>query len=592
MNFNLRKTTIPVVLMAAAFGMATVRTGAGDIQLAWDPSPDSTGYRLYQGSAPGNYDSVVDVGNVVRTSLAGLSDCMTHYFAVTAYDEIDESIFSNQIASWPRPRVVSSSPPIVERGARQVFRLAGVNLEAGAVVEFSNPMITVHSVAVNSCFELVVDVSVDIAASAGPVEVSVVLTNGVTGTLRDAFRILSGQDTDGDGYDDAVDNCPFTANPDQTADRDADGVGDACDSDPRLLVSNDLADDVAYRTIQAAIDAVDEPGTVIQVLPGTGASYERFEVARNRVVQIIGVDDGSGRSPVVDGNLGITGEYGTAAVLTSTSEDLPIVIRNLTLRGAIGIRASVATDLSELEFRWITERAIVLDAYGAGAVHRIEDVVLDSTVHNGIEVRPGNVLDLEAARLEGLTGDGLIVDGDTTMTGSLIAKIAGNGVLMSLSGSLDLRHSTIVDGVLDGVSNVYRQPVTISDSIIWGNAGDDLYNVDCMDVRSSLTGSPDCSGENANVSVDPRFADAPQGDYRLAPDSPAIDRGSPPGVYSGSPCTDLDGGPRLQDYDGDGIAASDIGAFERKRPPGGARARSRTPAGSIERDSGGTDSRR
>jgi len=36
-------------------------------------------------------------------------------------------------------------------------------------------------------------------------------------------------DSDHDGIDDALDNCPFTANPDQL-DSDGDGVGDACDN--------------------------------------------------------------------------------------------------------------------------------------------------------------------------------------------------------------------------------------------------------------------------------------------------------------------------------------------------------------------------
>lgn len=40
-----------------------------------------------------------------------------------------------------------------------------------------------------------------------------------------------GDDSDGDGVADEVDNCPHVANPDQ-ADSDGDGVGDACDSCP------------------------------------------------------------------------------------------------------------------------------------------------------------------------------------------------------------------------------------------------------------------------------------------------------------------------------------------------------------------------
>jgi hypothetical protein len=46
------------------------------------------------------------------------------------------------------------------------------------------------------------------------------------------FGELSGIDSDGDGIDDACDNCPFVYNPLQT-DSDGDGIGDACDLCPQ-----------------------------------------------------------------------------------------------------------------------------------------------------------------------------------------------------------------------------------------------------------------------------------------------------------------------------------------------------------------------
>src|SRR5205823_4492392 len=45
-------------------------------------------------------------------------------------------------------------------------------------------------------------------------------------------------DADGDGIPNNLDNCPFTANPDQ-ADRDGDGIGDACDKCP--MVAGEIA---------------------------------------------------------------------------------------------------------------------------------------------------------------------------------------------------------------------------------------------------------------------------------------------------------------------------------------------------------------
>ena len=46
---------------------------------------------------------------------------------------------------------------------------------------------------------------------------------------------LSQKDTDGDGVNDAIDNCKDVPNPDQ-ADKDFDGIGDVCDDDNPLPI--------------------------------------------------------------------------------------------------------------------------------------------------------------------------------------------------------------------------------------------------------------------------------------------------------------------------------------------------------------------
>lgn len=78
------------------------------VTLAWDqsPSPEVTGYRVYDGATSGNYSNSVVVGNVTTNMIAGLTSGVTYFFAVvfavTAYDANDvESAFSNEISFVP-----------------------------------------------------------------------------------------------------------------------------------------------------------------------------------------------------------------------------------------------------------------------------------------------------------------------------------------------------------------------------------------------------------------------------------------------------------------------------------------------------------
>jgi serine protease len=74
----------------------------------------------------------------------------------------------------------------------------------------------------------------------------------------------------------------------------------------------------------------------------------------------------------------------------------------------------------------------------------------------------------------------------------------------------------------------------------------------------------DKTGMDGNVSADALFVNPLAGDYHLRPRSPCIDTGdnSAPDL----PATDLDGKPRIQDGNGDGIAVVDMGAYEAPAP--------------------------
>jgi hypothetical protein len=71
------------------------------VSLAWDPDNVSNlaGYKIYYGTASGNYQWNVDVGNVTNYPLGNLTIGSTYYAAATAYTNSGaESTYSNEVA--------------------------------------------------------------------------------------------------------------------------------------------------------------------------------------------------------------------------------------------------------------------------------------------------------------------------------------------------------------------------------------------------------------------------------------------------------------------------------------------------------------
>jgi len=69
------------------------------VTLKWDTNSeiDMAGYKVYYGTSSGNYEFVVDVGNVTEYELFDLNEGSTYYIATTAYDTSDnESKKSNE----------------------------------------------------------------------------------------------------------------------------------------------------------------------------------------------------------------------------------------------------------------------------------------------------------------------------------------------------------------------------------------------------------------------------------------------------------------------------------------------------------------
>lgn len=156
--------------------------------------------------------------------------------------------------------------------------------------------------------------------------------------------------------------------------------------------------------------------------------------------------------------------------------------------------------------------------------------------------------------------DSLFVDNGTY---GCVAGTSSTG-----NNSFSIRRNTVANngqhyGMLIG-SSTSSLAYEVSHNICWGNGNGSVSDFD-LSVSAvgfaydNIIGTSSLIGSNGNVSVDPLFIDAAQGDYRLSANSPAVDAISDP--PSGS---DVYGVPRLIDGNLDSVIRSDIGAIEHR----------------------------
>jgi hypothetical protein len=212
--------------------------------------------------------------------------------------------------------------------------------------------------------------------------------------------------------------------------------------------------------------------------------------------------------------------------------------------------------VSDLTFDAVSGTALDLRA----GTHDVQTASISAGASHGIAVAAGASLSLVESSLRGTTGDAATIDGSATFDGVLVQGAAGRGIVLRAGGTLALQHSTLTGNVAGGLANE-SGTATVMDTIAWGNGSVDLSGVACGSISQSDVGIPDCSAVNGNLSADPLLdANSQPGDG-----SPCLDRGPDPATFAG-PCYDAAGAPRLADYDGDGWARMDVGAYERPRP--------------------------
>jgi hypothetical protein len=99
-HFNTSKI---LKILFLIFILSTGNGFAAQVTLTWDTNSeqDTAGYKIYYGSAQGDYSDSVDIGNTTQYTITNLEEDQTYYFTATAYDiSSKESDFSNEISYY------------------------------------------------------------------------------------------------------------------------------------------------------------------------------------------------------------------------------------------------------------------------------------------------------------------------------------------------------------------------------------------------------------------------------------------------------------------------------------------------------------
>jgi hypothetical protein len=93
-----------ILTCSAVFLLFSVNAIAADVTLAWDANAEPVaGYRVHYGEVTNVYTTKLDAAKVTQFKVDGLTEGKTYYIAVTAYNDGQESDYSNEIAYTARP---------------------------------------------------------------------------------------------------------------------------------------------------------------------------------------------------------------------------------------------------------------------------------------------------------------------------------------------------------------------------------------------------------------------------------------------------------------------------------------------------------
>jgi hypothetical protein len=175
----------------------------------------------------------------------------------------------------------------------------------------------------------------------------------------------------------------------------------------------------------------------------------------------------------------------------------------------------------------------------------------------GVELTRCRIVRNAGQAIVGPVGGGT---GFVTLRASLVANNQLGGLAFQTQlGQCTIAESTFAHNGGIGVSAAVNAHLTLSDSILFGNANDLDAAGSILTASYSVSGDGDLNAQPNCSSANPTFVAPAAGDFRLAFGSPCVDSGDPAILPS---VLDLGGHPRDVDGDLDTQARPDRGCFE------------------------------
>jgi hypothetical protein len=258
-------------------------------------------------------------------------------------------------------------------------------------------------------------------------------------------------------------------------------------------------------------------------------------------VNLLGLGSGVRRSVIEMANTGAAVETDPGSTVTQDSS--PAFLEDSSaLEGRITIEAFAPMRVSRARISSRGNRTLV----ARGTTVTVEDTLM--LVDNGASG--------PSAQPQGSPGV-LHVRHVTVVNVGAIPAFAAMDVDSSAGGlaQMDVSHSIFV-GFEHGT---FRRAATGATATLAVSASIFRRDNDIVEGDGDTT----LSEPQANLDVDPLLT----ADFHLQDGSPAIDAAFSPALGASESPTDLDGAPRIQDGNGDGIAARDMGAFEHAAVP-------------------------